>query len=60
MRPPYYTPEERRAICPDCGCVAFKKNQHASGCPRGSDPTGKKLDRMMRRAEREVAKEKGR
>lgn len=46
------TERERRAVCPDCGCVAFKKSQHASRCPRGSDPTGAKLDRMMREAEK--------
>ncbi len=50
------TKAERAAICPDCGCVAFKKSQHASRCPRGSDPTGAKLDRMMRRDEANNAK----
>lgn len=46
------TIEERRLVCPDCGCVASKKSEHASRCPRGSDPTGAKLDRMMREAEK--------
>lgn len=40
----------RLPICGECGCVAYGKDQHASRCSKGSDPTGAKLDRMMQRA----------
>lgn len=43
------TKKERAAVCRDCGCVAFKKSQHASGCPFGGDPTGAKLNKLMGR-----------
>lgn len=49
------TAKERRAVCPDCGCVAYSKDEHASRCPRGSDPTGKKLTRLIRRVEKRNA-----